>query len=241
MTKNKKEPQYFLPAGYTENPQCIDEGLEEYWNEKRIQSSTQFQFGVYEVAYRQMSQSGRSKMMDLGCGPATKHKYFTHYKPENFELSLVDHPSIETIVRETCPEGEFTGIDLDKPSIHHFNGQRFDTIIFADVVEHLNEPFECMQLIKRLLGENGLAYISTPERDRLHGPGKMDSGHPCHVREWNKSEFASFLEHSGFVVREHLILHQKRVSPIQESMFRILDTVGIRFQAFSCQLCICSA
>lgn len=47
---------------------------------------------------------------------------------------------------------------------------------------------------------NGYLLISTPERDKLRGEGCNYSPNKHHIREWNKSEFLTYLEQSGLVV-----------------------------------------
>lgn len=64
-----------------------------------------------------------------------------------------------------------------------FGEDCFDAVVSSDVIEHLEDPRELLQEIKRILKDKGIALISTPVR--FTGP-PMDEQH---VNEWFPEEF----------------------------------------------------
>ena len=127
-------------------------------------------------------------------------------------------------------------IDLDLDT-------KFDIVLCADVVEHLADPNPCIEFIKTHMKPDGVALISTPERERLYGKHQLKSGHPCHVREWNYREFSAYLTSREFTIKQHVILHQKRQERtgfVSGAVRTALDRLGFHNSAFSCQLAICS-
>ena len=92
-------------------------------------------------------------------------------------------------------------------------GGPFDTIIFADVLEHLPSPGEVILLAKRGLAPGGVLVASMPNIAHLfvrlnllrgefeyRGSGIMDA---THLRWFTKRTVHSFFENLGFKVVQH--------------------------------------
>ena len=207
-----------------------------YWTPERLRISSTYQYDVYRTAYALATAT--SRIVDVGCGPATKHKYFRSDSPDHPSLTLIDQPSIRKVANEMEPDSPFVSMDLENPT--HDIEAKFDIVICADVLEHLLDPDPCIHLLKCLSTGGGRILISTPDRDRLYGPDKLEPGNPFHVREWNFGEFSSFLESRGLKILEHLILHQKRPRDLERLVDPWLDRLGIRMSRYSCQLAVCT-
>ena len=129
-----------------------------------------------------------------------------------------------------------TGIDIDAEAIDWARGQHravnlsfeqwtdlgaskpaasFDLITCFEMIEHVAETtqVEAVRHFARLLAEDGLALISTPNPaiTQLYGPN------PYHIREMNKREFASLLrEHFQYVeLFEQFVQPSVLISPTQ--------------------------
>jgi 2-polyprenyl-3-methyl-5-hydroxy-6-metoxy-1,4-benzoquinol methylase len=81
---------------------------------------------------------------------------------------------------------------------------RFDTIVLAAVLEHLEDPEEELAALKRLLAEHGKIVITTPTRraDMLLGLGSRfhlfsAEAHEEHVQFFDKSAFSRLAEKTG--------------------------------------------
>lgn len=107
-----------------------------------------------------------------------------HY--ENYRLKLIADLSGKERILDIgyaakpnmyLPAAETTGLDLEKPRLSTykeevqadvrelpriFAGRVFDTIICAEFIEHLEDPYAFLREIKRFLSPQGQLIISTP-------------------------------------------------------------------------------
>jgi len=61
-----------------------------------------------------------------------------------------------------------------------FEDNSFDGVISQAVLEHVADPFRCVEEINRTLKENGLVYIEVPFMQQVHG-GKYDFTRFTHI------------------------------------------------------------
>lgn len=73
-----------------------------------------------------------------------------------------------TIIESDVSFGPRTQIILDAHTIPYLNEQ-FDCVIAQAVLEHVVDPFLCVEEIFRVLKPNGLVYIETPFMQQVHG------------------------------------------------------------------------
>lgn len=237
--ETQRAGRYFLPIEYTSRTQAstLEETVGTYWTAERLRTSESYQYDVYRMAYEYINCENRlSMLLDVGCGPARKHKFFsTHSRTPH--ITLVDQATVRGLALEALPNGEFHEADLEDPKV--ILPVDFDVVICADVIEHLLNPTPCIDFLKTCVKPDGLIIISTPDRDRLYGKRRLTPGHPCHVREWNTAELSSYLKSCGLEVVRQEIVHQKRTSLLRRTTDPILDRLGFRVQSFSCQVAVC--
>lgn len=202
--------RYFIKDGYSENPPRTFDADEtrDYWTGKRLRLNGSYQYYVYQHARRLMKVHGLSSLLDVGSGPAVKVRELL--APICDDITLVDQPNSEELATGNLPKAKFIASDLEV--IDKDLGRQFDLVICADVLEHLGDPTCCTDFIAKHLTKNGLAVISTPERDIVRGPSAMKSGNPVHVREWNATEFHRFIESRGLDIVDHQFLPLQRLS-----------------------------
>ena len=69
-------------------------------------------------------------------------------------------------------------------------------VICSDVIEHLTHP----QLLAANLAALGCPVVlSTPDRERTHGPSNWTPTNPAHAQEWTLAELVAFLGDYGIV------------------------------------------
>lgn len=73
-----------------------------------------------------------------------------------------------TIIESDVSFGPRTQIILDAHTIPYLNEQ-FDCVIAQAVLEHVVDPYLCVEEIFRVLRPNGLVYIETPFMQQVHG------------------------------------------------------------------------
>lgn len=104
------------------------------------------------------------KILDLGSGEGGTSKIFSENNfVISFELNLIrlqrQKDSSDSHIGMT--EMKFiNGNALQLP----FHNQYFDLIIIQDVIEHLNDVKRFYEEIKRVLKQNGIIYLSTPNK-----------------------------------------------------------------------------
>lgn len=116
--------------------------------------------------------------------------------------------------------------------------RRFDIILFFETIEHLKNPDRAMKEIIRIAKLNAIVLLSTPNIDRpdisikrlfllLVGiKEKYPEDYfydPEHVKEWERKDFAAFLEKSGLKVKKWVPISY----PLEYVGFRSLATIII--------------
>ena len=95
------------------------------------------------------------------------------------------------------PEIRFDIIDIENPPPNI--DMKFDTCVAVEVLEHLENHDNLLQFMKNILRPNGIAWISSPNRNNKH----ISSEHPknkYHVKELTSQEFVAILkQHFNFV------------------------------------------
>ena len=124
-----------------------------------------------------------SKVIDIGCGPATVLRAFseagfaaTGLEPDRSRARFVHVPEVEIIemtIEQYAPMAE----------------ARFDSATCQHSLEHFHQPREVLSLIASLIRLGGLIYVEVP--DWRH-----------HVKDWND---ALYLAHMNNFVEESLV------------------------------------
>jgi SAM-dependent methyltransferase len=201
-----------------------------------VDAAREFQFYVYRHAVAEVGSRSVSSIVDVGSGPP--HKLAQLLSPTDISVTLVDQPNAEAIAREIMPFANFIAANLE--AIDMVLPHQFDVAICADVVEHLVGPDPCLRFIRKHLKPGGRLFISTPERDVLRGVNCFESPHPLHVREWNRPEFAKFLESRGFKVLDQILLPQKRVPEMKRRWGALMAGFNAPPSWYSCQMAVCA-
>jgi hypothetical protein len=172
-----------------------------------------YQLEVYLHAYGLMAKNNFCKIADIGCGTGYKLiTYLNQFETVGFEL-----PTKVEWLKSKYPEREWRVSDFSKTNII-----RADVIICADVIEHLVDPDELIQFLKK----QSFKYlvISTPNRDMLHKEGsKGRKGPPTdigHQREWNFTEFSAYIKDNF-----DIIIH--RITNPEQSTQMIICTMKV--------------
>jgi len=116
---------------------------------------------------------------------------------------------------------EVWGVDLDKNAVNFAkkylklenvyamscdeffklpNLPKFDLIIFFELLEHLDNPLEFIQNIKKILKEDGTIVMSTPSRERILANLWQSDFPPHHLTRWNENAIFNLFEKIGFKI-----------------------------------------
>jgi 2-polyprenyl-3-methyl-5-hydroxy-6-metoxy-1,4-benzoquinol methylase len=154
----------------------------------------------------------------LEFGPA--HGRMTKYLKENLncKVTIVELDEEAGNSAKIFAEESFIGNhwgDIEKYQwLHHLDdaAKKFDYIIFADVLEHLYDPWKVLSSVKNLLKDNGSLFISIPNIghnsviiDLLNGKfeyrevGLLDN---THIRFFTRVSLQRMINEAGFEI-EH--------------------------------------
>lgn len=183
--------RYCIKDGYTprlRNRFFDDTPLKDEWQNE-----------VYLKARAIADDRGFRTVLDIGTGSAYKLvKYFAE-----FETLGMDLPRTVKWLRRTYPTRQWT--DRFEP----YTG--FDLVICADVIEHIPDPDQVLDLIEKCRPK--VAVISTPDRSLLKRGLSGPPGNKAHVREWDFEEFAMYIGRR-FRVVDHFISNRIQATQV---------------------------
>jgi hypothetical protein len=163
----------------------------------------QWQSDVYESSLSFIKKMNGKSVMDVGCGSAFKLvEKFGNYETTGIELSDMCHWLLTKY-----PTKKWLPFEFAEP-----RQLQSDLIICSDVIEHVKNPDELMDFLKKINFK--FLVISTPERNRVRG--SRDFGPPentSHYREWNDLEFNEYVS-KWFKVKDQIISNDRSVSQI---------------------------
>jgi SAM-dependent methyltransferase len=167
------QPEGVPPLELTGERTLPDVPEENYWYRRHL--------AVYEwIAER----CGGLRVADLACG-------------EGYGSDVLARRAAEVVGVDANPEAhEHARLRYRRPNlrferslVEEFEGP-VDAVVFLQTIEHVREPD---RLCERLAAAASVAYVSTPNRLTLAGPGADKSDNPWHVREYTADEYRELL------------------------------------------------
>lgn len=202
----------FLPWRYRENPPASsDRTGHAFWEGGTERNDVRYQDPVYRWAATLLRRQP-SRLLDVGCGSGDK--LVRHLADHASEWLGVDQPSAIGLARRRFPGGSWLAADLtDESTWHELESFGADLVICADVIEHLEDPYELLRRLRRV-ASGGRLLLSTPDRSRLEGADRFGPpANPRHVREWSEPELRLLLDAAGLEVVAVRHLLPRRYSP----------------------------
>lgn len=140
----------------------------------------------------------KGKSLDIGSAEGLTHKFL-----ESFSKKRIDSLDVEGSPTIKC--------DLNNPP-YKIKSRQYDSIIAADVIEHLEQPFQFIRECKRILTKNGRLIITTPNMTGLQNILADNKGifrkesldkkrkYLPHIVHWQPYQFAYILKREGFKI-----------------------------------------
>lgn len=149
--------------------------------------------GVYQEFKGRVLSHAKGKCLEIGCGDGVWSRILKEHVQELVALDLSCR-RIE-IARKDNPEVKFILSDARELP---FKDKSFETIYALEVIEHLPsyaEQVRFLQEISRVLEEDGVCLISTPNKPwfRLYS-WILRERHPTHFSELNYFQFRKLLK-----------------------------------------------
>ncbi len=86
----------------------------------------------------------------------------------------------------------------------YYESEFFDVVIMDQVIEHVINPFECLQKIHRILKKNGTAIISTPNAEgwgtKIFRKKSIIWHTPYHLNIFSKKSFQILIKKTNFTL-----------------------------------------
>lgn len=130
---------------------------EEFWSEREV-AKRKNREPVFRDAFRVLNRlkPAGGSVLDIGCGIGT---FLAVCREGGWSVTGVEPSAIACRVAK----GEY-GLDLiDAPfSSALFSGRRFDAVFAAQVIHHLPDPVSFVEEIDRVLANDGIVMLRTP-------------------------------------------------------------------------------
>ncbi|MBI4432245.1 MAG: methyltransferase domain-containing protein [Candidatus Omnitrophica bacterium] len=113
------------------------------------------QAGIVLKRIARYKRGGR--ILDIGCGPGF---FLDEAKKKGWDVAGVDLSAwAKSYNRDNF------GIEVFQGSLEeaHFPDRSFDVVVMMDVIEHLDDPKAILTEIRRILKNDGVLYVSTPD------------------------------------------------------------------------------
>jgi 2-polyprenyl-3-methyl-5-hydroxy-6-metoxy-1,4-benzoquinol methylase len=190
----RDQPPGVPPLTLTGERTLPDVPEENYWFRRHLV--------VYEWIARQVA--GR-RVVDLACG-------------EGYGSALLAASAASVVGVDANPEAfeharlKYTAPNLafERNMIELWDGA-VDCVVFLQTIEHVQDPDAMLEHIKALIGDEGVAFVSTPNVLTLAPKGAERSGNPWHVREYRPEEFRALCTAHFNAVELLGVFHARRL------------------------------
>src|SRR5436190_231566 len=151
-----------------------------------------------------------SRVLEFGCATG----YMSQALRDRLDATVVGvelNAEAARLAEEHCERvlvGDAEELDLEA----ELGGERFDAVLFADVLEHLRDPASLLRRVRQFVGESGVVIASFPNiahasvRLALLGgsfqyreEGLLDAGH---LRFFTREGVQDLFESSGFLITQ---------------------------------------
>jgi len=136
------------------------------------------------------------KIIEVGCGSGLLLQYI----PKNFDIVGADFSQGNLDkAKEKNPHINFFKADLsDKNSWDGYYGE-FDTVLCSEVVEHIENDKNAMEILYSLVKSDGILVLTVPAFNILFSEFDRKEGH---FRRYSKKQISSLVEQVGFHIEE---------------------------------------
>jgi len=190
----RDQPPGVPPLQLTGERTLPDVPEENYWFRRHLV--------VYEWA--SLLLAGR-RVVDLACG-------------EGYGTALLGTTAASAVGVDANPEAfeharaRYTrpGVTFERDMVERWSGD-VDAVVFLQTIEHVPDPDAVLEHVRALIGERGIAIVSTPNVLTLAPKGAERSGNPWHVREYRPQEYRALCSAHFAQVELYGLFHARKL------------------------------
>ena len=140
-----------------------------------VQDKMYFFPAYYSWILSKFKSSLKGSIIDLGTG---KGVIVNEYLKVTENLTLVDfNPEIVTFLQEEYSSTKVYNLDLCSPEWSGHLGEKFDSIVSLDLLEHIPDEDTFFQNINKVLKKDGVFIAKVPAQSTLYSEMDIASGH----------------------------------------------------------------
>ena len=140
------------------------------------------------------------KMLDIGCGVGTVSLYFASLGADVIGIDISKRAI--NIAQEAKKELGFKNINFSPKSLRKGRG-KYDLVLTLEVIEHIEDEEQFLNMISSHLNNGGLLCLSTPLKENyLYKLGfyKTFDKEVGHLRRYTVAGIKNLLQNNGFTV-----------------------------------------
>lgn len=170
---------------------------EDYWKKRIKRGYTQLMPRHRKIVRIIIETRNSGRILDLGCGEG----HILKMLPNSYEKYGVDvSKTALKLANDKNIHIKFCNINKDFPF-----DMKFDFIICSEVLEHLENPFDVLENVKKHLTEDGLFLVTIPNvthwRHRVSLLlGKLPNYDKTHINFWDLDSFIKLLYNRGYEI-----------------------------------------
>lgn len=170
--------------------------------QKSVVSDNNFTYRILLNVLNKHIKIKRGKILDIGCGAGTMSFYLAN-KGHNILGIDISSKAIKECAasnRELHFKNiKFAQVDFPK----ELPNEKFDVVIFTEVIEHLENGQNALVSIYKLLKPNGIMILSTPSNKAplyRFGLTKNFDKRVGHMKRYSTTELSKLIEKNGFKI-----------------------------------------
>jgi ubiquinone/menaquinone biosynthesis C-methylase UbiE len=143
---------------------------------------------LHRYAWATQSVKGK-KVLDLACGEGYGSFMLAQHADRVTGIDIDQETVIHA--RNTYPRDNLDFVEGSITDVPISGAAEFDVIVCYEALEHIEDHERLLSEVKRLLKDDGLFIVSTPNKTVY--TDESDFHNPCHVKELHFAEFKTLL------------------------------------------------